>query len=158
MLDPRAESNPSAEPPPPPEPQPLARAGVTPVEALARIAVAIYHWQPAAHEMEAKLEAAGEKEAAARLRIAREEIAEALNDGGVEIEELQGKSFSEVIDRASVIAWRQQPGISGEMVCQVIEPVVRCAESIVRRGKGVMARAPQPPEASDGLHSPQPVN
>src|SRR5262249_19672739 len=134
-----------------PLPEPVAPPGtprqtpVPPPDALGRIAVALYHWLPSSRELEARLETAGDKDSTARLRIVREEIAEALNTAAIKIVEAQGRPFSEVIDHVTVLGWRQQPGAIGEVVCQVIDPIVFFDGAILRRGKVVMAKAPSDP-------------
>jgi len=116
-------------------PEPVPPSDPVQTAALARIAVALYHWLPVAREMESRLAANADPDTAARSRILREEVAEALKEGGIEIEDLSARPLSELLDRVQVVAWRRDPAITVESVGQVIEPVVRCHGTVIRRGK-----------------------
>ncbi len=135
-------------PEPPPPPRPPRSAPVEPTlnteetRALVRVAVALFHWNGAAAGIEAALTAAGQQEAAARLRVAREEMTEALKEGGIEIDNPLGRTMAEVIDHVAVRGWRQQEGAVGETVSQVIAPIIRHRAAIIRRGQVIMSRAP----------------
>jgi len=127
-----------------PQPQnPLPRAELPHSEALARIAVALFHWKTTAIETEAKLESLGDRDAVAQMRIVQGEIADSLDEAGIEIVDPMGKTFDEVIETVSVVAWRQQAGAAGETVCQVLEPVIKHRGAIVRQGKVVMLQPPR---------------
>lgn len=137
------------EPPtaPPSTPVPLAPAlNTDETRALARIGVALFQWNTAAAGIEAALTAGGQQEAVSRLRVAREEIAEALQEGGIEIDDPSGRTMAEVIDHANVRGWRQQEGAVGETVSQVVAPIIRHRGAVLLRGQVVMTKAPPPAE------------
>lgn len=138
---------------PPPAP-PSSALNTDETRALARIAVAWFQWHNAAAGIEAALTAAGQQEAMSRLRIAREEIADALKEGGIEIDDPSGRTMAEVIDHANVRGWRQQEGAVGETVSQVIAPIIRHRGGILRRGQVVMMKAPPPVESAPENQTP----
>jgi hypothetical protein len=134
------EPDPKDQPPAPVPAAPLATHSPE-VQALARIGAALFHWSQAASGIEEKL-AASDPDAASRLRIAREEVRDGLNDAGILIENPMGKPLSAVIDVASIRGWRHQEGAPPETVCQVIAPVIHHRGSLVRRGQVIMASTP----------------
>jgi hypothetical protein len=115
---------------------------------LARIAIALFQWNTAAAAIEAALASSGHQEAVSRLRVARDEIGEALKEGEIEIDDPSGRSIAEVIDHVNVRGWRHEEGAVAERVSQVITPIIRHRGRLLRQGQVVMAKAPLLAETS----------
>jgi hypothetical protein len=87
------------------------------------------------------------------LRMINDKMRENLKNVGLEVIDLQGKSFHEVPDYVDVIGWRHKAEFSAEVVDEVLEPIVLCDGLVMRRGRIIMgaplAQKPENREITD---------
>jgi molecular chaperone GrpE (heat shock protein) len=77
------------------------------------------------------------------LRIIKDQMLAALTDAGLEIEVPISKSFDEVERWVNVDGWRHHPSFPGEVVAEVVEPIVLYQGVLLRPGRVVMGAPPE---------------
>ena len=77
------------------------------------------------------------------LRIIKDQMLAALADAGLEIEVPTGKPFDEVERWVNVDGWRHHESFSGEVVAEVVEPIVLYQGVLLRQGRVVMGAPPE---------------
>jgi hypothetical protein len=106
-------------------------------------AVLVGHLERALEGLSSDLQDAGLTRGYKQLRVIKDQMLAALADGGITIEDPEGKAIHEVEDQVDVIDWRYGPHYTAEVVARTHEVIVFHQGSVVRIGQVEMG-APAP--------------
>jgi hypothetical protein len=94
------------------------------------------------------------------LRVLKDQMIDALRDGGVTTEDPAGRPLEKVADRIEVIGWRHGSQYPAEVVAETHDAIVWYREAVLRPGQVTMGAPPAPAEdeslpAGDDKHREQ---
>lgn len=100
------------------------------------------------------LAAGGNRRLHSRLRVLKDQMLEALAEGGITVVDPLGEPFDKVADMVDVLGWRHGPEFESEVVARTDEAVVLFQGAVIRPGRVVMGAPPQPTAAPEGAAPP----
>ncbi|QBD81479.1 hypothetical protein EPA93_38130 [Ktedonosporobacter rubrisoli] len=115
------------------------------IKALVQQAVFVYRFEAALKLLAARLEPAVQKKLVS-LRIIKDQMRDALQQEGIEIEDLLGKAYDEVAEHVEVQGWLHRAEFTSEVVAEVRIPVITYQGAIVQSGVVVMGAPTQSSE------------
>lgn len=116
------------------------------LDALALQAVLVTQLASALERYEGDLNNASLDNIHTHLRVAKDQMLDALWQTGIKTEIPLGRTFEEVADLVQVDGWRHQDRFASESVDEVIEPIVSYRDAVIRLGRVIMGA---PPDAAE---------
>lgn len=107
-------------------------------KALADQAVLIFQLGGIIERYEQDLLEASLKRIHLHFRVLKDQMFDALDAAGLSVEDPIGKSFDEIAEFVTIDGWRTSEKDTEENVVEVIEPIVRSGNEVIRPGRVIM--------------------
>ncbi len=107
-------------------------------KALANQAVFVFQLDGIISRYERDLLDASLKRIHLHFRVLKDQMHDALNAAGLSVEDPLGKSFDEIAEFVTIDGWRTSEKNKEELVVEVIEPIVRSGNEVIRPGRVIM--------------------
>ncbi|RMG22389.1 MAG: nucleotide exchange factor GrpE [Methanobacteriota archaeon] len=110
------------------------------ISRLAEQAVLVFHFQAVLERYEEQLRHISQPggDIFRTLRVLKDQMMATLKDSGIEIVVPLGRSFQEVAEMADKVHWRHGEEYTSEIVVEVIEPIIKLNNRVVRPAHLVM--------------------
>ena len=110
------------------------------ISGLAEQAVLVFQFQTILERYEEQLRHISQSggDVFRTLRVLKDQMLGTLRDSGIEIDVPLGRSFQEVAEIADKVHWRHGEEFTSEIVVEVIEPVIKLHNRVVRPAHLVM--------------------